>query len=172
MKTRTVETATNPKSLIVEVPENFMNLLEEKNYFGKTKGQFLADAIRLAIDAELSAMAIPEMRRLESKYGLDSLRYSLKCTSIDAEPTLHPSESSIKQGIAHAKRPLSLTLRKRTMTGIPRRDCIIVRVRRAEGRKLRKWLDKFDPLEFATHEEKEIYIFNQRLTEKHREKAQ
>lgn len=58
------------ENVIVKVPTNLLRLLEEKNYFGKTKAQFMTYCVNLGVDAYLNELDIAECRRLEDKYGL------------------------------------------------------------------------------------------------------
>ena len=55
----------------VKVPANLMRLLEEKNYFGKTKDEWFIECVKQGVDAELNKLHdTKEIRRLEDKYGL------------------------------------------------------------------------------------------------------
>lgn len=74
---------TKGENVTVKVPENLMRLLEEKNYFGKTKEAWFANAVNEGVDKGLNELGRKlgdwkEVRRLEKKYGLDYLSPSFK----------------------------------------------------------------------------------------------
>ena len=59
------------ENVTVKVPANLMRLLEEKNYFGKTKDEAFTNYATQGIDGELNKLNDQkEIRRLEDKYGL------------------------------------------------------------------------------------------------------
>lgn len=61
------------RALALKVPENSLALLKEKNFFGKTKEQWLLQAVSQGIVSELDDLAtrdLKEVRRLEKKYHL------------------------------------------------------------------------------------------------------
>ena len=63
---------TEYENVTVKVPSNLLRLLEEKNYFGKTRDEWFIECVGQGVDAELNKLNdIKEIRRLEKKYGLD-----------------------------------------------------------------------------------------------------
>ena len=58
------------ESVTVKVPANLMRLLEEKNYFGKTKDEWFTNSVGEGVDGELNELDIKEIRRLEKKYTI------------------------------------------------------------------------------------------------------
>jgi len=59
------------ESVTVKVPANLMRLLEEKNYFSKTKDESFTNYVMQGIDGELNGLNdAKEIRRLEDKYAL------------------------------------------------------------------------------------------------------
>jgi hypothetical protein len=69
------------ENVTVKVPTNLLRLLDEKNYFGKTKAQFLTYCVSLGVDAYLNELDMAEWRRLEDKYGLTE-KYGLLTLSL------------------------------------------------------------------------------------------
>jgi len=59
------------ENVTVKVPANLLRLLEEKNYFGKTKDESFTNYVMQGIDGELNELSdTKEIRRLEDKYAL------------------------------------------------------------------------------------------------------
>ena len=57
----------------VQVRKQLMRLIEEANYFGRTREKFLADCIIAGTDVSMNDLDFDEMRRLESKYKTEKL---------------------------------------------------------------------------------------------------
>jgi len=57
----------------VQVHKQLMRLIEEANYFDRTREKFLADCIIAGTDVSMNDLDFDEMRRLESKYKTEKL---------------------------------------------------------------------------------------------------
>lgn len=62
---------TEHENVTVQVPTNLLRLLEEKNYFGEPKDEWLINCVRQGVDGELNKLSdTREIRRLEKKYNI------------------------------------------------------------------------------------------------------
>ena len=68
---------TKSENVTTEIPANFLRLLEEKEYFGKTKEEWFINCVNQGVDVELNKLYDrKEVRRLEKKYNLEYLEPS------------------------------------------------------------------------------------------------
>ena len=57
----------------VQVRKQLLKLITEANYFGRTPEKFLADCIIAGTDVSMNDLPFDEMRRLEAKYKTEKL---------------------------------------------------------------------------------------------------
>ncbi len=62
------------ESVTVKVPTNLLRLLQEKNYFGKTRDEWFTNCVKQGVDGELNKLRDTKRKSEDSKR---SITYSL-----------------------------------------------------------------------------------------------
>lgn len=61
------------ETIQVQVRKELLKLIEEANYFGRTKEKFFADCITAGTDSSVNDSDYEEMKRLQKKYKTEKL---------------------------------------------------------------------------------------------------
>ena len=61
------------ETVTVQVRKPLMRLIEEADYFGRTREKFLADCITAGTDASVNDLDFDEAQRLQKKYRTENL---------------------------------------------------------------------------------------------------